>query len=367
VVADPDWLESNDSLHPIGSGPFVFDSWQIDSKLVAKKNARYWRTDANGARLPYLDEVEFQVVPDGTNRTHTLESGQADMIQLTSPDQIADFQRRADNGEYQIFANAKGETAELFVQLNSSEAPFDDPDARRALAFATDKQEVIDTLGAGLYEPANGPFAPGSRWFTPNDYPQHDLAKAQQLVDQVKARHGGRFAFEVLGQPNIDSTRALQYLQQQWAKVGIEASIKTMDQATGIIAVITGRYQAVLWQQFDTPHPIGDGVWWLPELVTPPGEFSLNFARHKDDELGRLLHQAAQTPDRTTQDDLYRKVGKRLSEDVPYVWLYHTQNAVVARPRVVNVVNYTLPDGHKGLPMVQGSTLLTQVWLRGTG
>ena len=52
VVADPDWLESNDGLNPIGSGPFVFDEWTPGDSLTVTKNPDYWRTDADGTPLP---------------------------------------------------------------------------------------------------------------------------------------------------------------------------------------------------------------------------------------------------------------------------------------------------------------------------
>ena len=68
VVADPDWLESNDSLKPIGTGPFAMDTWQIGNKLTVKKNPDYWRKDANGVAMPYLDSVEFRIVTDNDAR-----------------------------------------------------------------------------------------------------------------------------------------------------------------------------------------------------------------------------------------------------------------------------------------------------------
>jgi peptide/nickel transport system substrate-binding protein len=367
VVADPDWMESNDGLHPIGTGPFVFHEWQIGSKLVAKKNPRYWRFDQHGNRMPYLDEIEFQVLTDAGSRTAGLDAGQLDVIQITDPDLIRNFQERADESRLQVFANTGGENVELFVQLNTLAPPFDDPDARRALAYATDRRQLIDDLGAGLYEPASGPFAPGSRWYSENEYPDHDPAKAAELVERVKSRNGGRFEFDLLGAPNPENSRQLQYLQQMWARAGITATIRTMEQATLIVSVITGRYQATTWTQFDSPHPIGDAVWWNPETVTPVGEFSLNFARNRNPRIATLLHEANQAPDAAVRDERYREVARLLAIDVPYVWLYHTQQAIVARNRVVNVTNGALPGGQKGLPMTQGSIATVQIWLRGTG
>ena len=54
---------------------------------------------------------------------------------------------------------------------------------------------------------------------------------------------------------------------------------------------------------------------------------------------------------------------KRLGADIPYVWLFHSQISVVADKNLVNVTNYTLPGGQKGLPLQDGSHPLFQVWI----
>lgn len=71
--------------------------------------------------------------------------------------------------------------SEVFIMLNNKVAPFDDLDARRALVFATDKKVIIGQLQAGLFEPANGPHAPGSPYSAESGYgpgPLHGSAPA---------------------------------------------------------------------------------------------------------------------------------------------------------------------------------------------
>src|SRR5439155_7015191 len=83
-----------------------------------------------------------------------------------------------------------GETEEGMVMLNTGKPPFDDVRLRRALAFATNKQQLIDITAAGVGTPADGPWAPGSPWYTPTGYPQMNLGQARTLVQQVKAEKG---------------------------------------------------------------------------------------------------------------------------------------------------------------------------------
>jgi peptide/nickel transport system substrate-binding protein len=364
VVAEPDWLESNDSLHPIGTGPFVFDRWTVDAELTVKKNPNYWQRDRDGVPYPYLDAVKFVVLGDSGARLGALEAGNVDVIQSAPLGRLADLQRRAKAGELQVFAKTNAETSESFVMLNNRSALFRDVEARQALAYATDRQAVADTVTQGLNQPASGPFAPTSRWYAESGYPGYDPVRAKELVDRVKARNGGRFEFRLWGPPDPVLQQSLQLLQQQWAAVGIDARIQAIEQATMIVGVVTGGYDAVLWSQFDAPHPANDIVWWAPEIVKDPPAFTLNFARYADDATGAALQKLLATTDEAEIRRQLQVVQQRMGEQVPYVWLYHTQVTFIADDSVVNLVDYTLPDGAKGIDQMQGSHPLYQVWRR---
>jgi ABC-type transport system substrate-binding protein len=365
VVADQDWLSSGNSDRPIGTGPFSLVSWTPGDSLLVAKNESYWRDG-----LPYLDTVEFKIVVDDTSRSASLRTGDLDIIQTGSATELALFKEDVAGGaDFQIFEAITGETSEVLVQTNGMKAPFDQIDARRALSYATDKDEFIDIVAGGRYEAANGPFSPSSPWYIDTDYPQYDPVKAQELVDKVKAANGGSFAFELVGPPTPDAARAMQFLQQQWSEFGIEVTPVTIEQAPLIVKILTGDYQATMWTQFDSPHPLGDSIWWHPNTAKPIPEFALNFARNKDERIGEALDTAREVSDPAKEKELYQEVQTYLAEDNPYIWLYHTQLSIVAQPNVVNVVNYKLPpneqgEERKGLPIQFGSHPLYQVWLR---
>ena len=361
VVGDPDWMESNDSLHPIGTGPFSFDQWEIGSKLTVKKNADYWRKDADGVSYPYLDGIEFRPITDGASRSAALRAKDIDIMLTNSGAQITDFQK---SDEFQILSDPQGESDETFIILNTQAPPFDDVDARRALAYATDKNAVVEIMTEGFNEPADGPWGPTSPWYTRTDYPQFDQAKARELVEKVKAKHGGTFSFALQGVATPEQQKGQQLLQQQWKEVGIDVELTTLEQTTMIITVVTGKYQAANWAQFGAQHPDLDGVWWSPELASAPPAFTLNFARLKDDEIGAAQKKGRAAADVQGQKDAVAVVQKRLAEDVPYVWLYHTKIGVISSPKLQNVANYTLPDGAKGLDLNEGAHPLFQISLR---
>jgi ABC-type transport system substrate-binding protein len=375
VVVDQDWLASGNADKPIGTGAFKLDTWTPDKEMVVKKNPDYWQKDTNGVQLPYLDEVDFRPITDDSSRSASLQKGDISIMEMTSAQEIVRFKELGDRGEFQVFNATSGETSESFIQLNTMAAPFNDIDARRALAYATNKTEYIDAVAEGLYEPANGPFAPSSKWYNPavaTTYPQFDLAKAKELVDKVKAKNGGTFSFKLIGPPSTTTGKGLQLLQGQWAAAGIDATIDTVEQAPLIVKVLTGDYQSVAWQQFASPHPLGDSIWWHPNTAKPIPQFALNFARNKDEEIGAKLDAARSETDPQKELEDYQFVQKKLDEDIPYIWLYHSQISIVARNDVVNVVNWTLPPNErgerkKGLELQDGAHPLAQVWIKRAG
>jgi peptide/nickel transport system substrate-binding protein len=363
VVADPDWVESNDGVKPVGTGPFKIQDWKIGTSLTAQRNRSYWQKDAHGASLPYLDSVEFRVIDDGTARAEALKSGDIDLMQSTSGEDILQFQK---TDGFQVITDNQGETQERFIELNTMQPPFDDVDARQAVAYATDKAKFNQAMSGGYNEVANGPFPPTSPWFVESGYPQYDPAKAKTLVTAVKARHGGKFEFAVIAVPDPQVQAEISLLKEMWEEAGIKVTIETLDAKALVIRVIFGHFQSTIWLQFDAPQPIIEGVWWAPENATPldPPTISLNGARNKDPEIGAALMRGRAATDDATMKESMATIQKRLSQDVPYIWLDHEHGAIIGSDRLVNMTKYTLPDGAPGLNILRGAHPISQIWIR---
>lgn len=364
MVADPDWLRSGRPDGPIGSGPFVLATWQPGTSLRVVRNPDYWRVDANGVRLPYLDEVDFRPMTDPDARGAALQAGTVDLIQTTTTDQILRFNKLAEDGKFQVFNDTNSEPAEVFVLMNTARAPFDDPGARRALVLATDREAFVKNLEHGTFATADSPYPVSSPWHVDVTYPSHDASAAKALVASVAASHGGAFRFSLLAPADPRDLAALQWLIKQWAEVGIEATLDPVDTGADD-RVAVGAFQATLWRQFSSPHPIGDAAAWAPATVAPLGEAGLNLARSRDEVIGAALDAARTTPDAAVQKQQYGIVQQRLADDLPYAWLYHGQFGVVAVNDLANVATYSLPGGEKGLELLVGSQPLYQVWRRG--
>ncbi len=350
---------------PVGTGPFVFDEWVPDNRFVATRNPDYWRTDADGNQLPYLDTVEFRPIPDQNSRTASIQSGTVSMIHTTDPREIDKLEAAASSGELQLVID-KGEKEEAFVMLNTQVAPLDDLRVRQALAHATDRDVFNAVINDNLREVADGPFSEGSKWKVDTDYPDFDPARAQELVDEYEAEKG---PLELTLANSGTDSRGLDLLKQQWEAVGISVNTELIEQSQFILNAAVGDYQAYEWRQFGGADPDYDYIWWASENSAPPGEgIALNFARNEDPELDAALQQGRASTDLAVRKEAYAKVQERLNTTLPYIWLDRAEWALIATNAVRGITNGPLPDGSPANPIggpggFGGVTFLTQTWL----
>jgi peptide/nickel transport system substrate-binding protein len=365
VAADITWLKSTDWAHPIGTGPFKIESWDLNHSIVLSRNRDYWRTDRWGNRLPYLDSIEFRVIPSDQQRANALSSGDLDIMMQTLPTAgLLALRQECREEKLQCFSDEKGETPENYVVLNTSIPPFDDIDARRALALAVDRDDYVRQVTGGLSTPADGVHAPGSPWYTPSVYPAYDPDEARHLAEKVRARQGGDFRFTLMGASSEESTRIMQYLQAAWKKIGIEADIDLAENQQKIIRQLTGDYQASVTQNFDYTRPTVTAAFFDPSQ-TAPGKPTLVFSRLNDAELGARIETLVRAaPTMEAWRTANTAVMNRLNELVPFIWLDHAPRTIVARPNLVNVVDATLPDGEVAADFTGGAHGLSQIWVR---
>ena len=163
MIAAPSMLDDQDngSRHPVGSGPFAFDHWSPDTELAAKRYDRYWRKDATGTALPYLDELDFKPIPEPQSAYDALRSGDIDLLVTSNQLLVSKMRSAARDGDLQFLQSA-GELEERMVMLNTARAPLNDVRVRRALAYATDQATIAAISGIDPDNIATGPFVVGT-------------------------------------------------------------------------------------------------------------------------------------------------------------------------------------------------------------
>ena len=256
-----------------GLGPFVLSAYSPGERLVFARNPRYWRKDAKGTQLPYLDRLTIDVVPEESTELLRLTSGASDVTISEVPSEAyATVKREAEAGKLRLYDLGVGYDADAFW-LNLRPGAFASDrragwlqrdELRRAISMAVDRQLFADTVFLGAALPAYGPITPANKkWFSP-DAPRtpHDPAGARALLASIGLtdRNGDGMLedasqapvrFTVVtqkGRPRLE--RGVSVIRDELKKVGIAVDIVALDATAVIDRIMSGKFEAIYFSVY---------------------------------------------------------------------------------------------------------------------
>ncbi len=344
---------------PIGSGPFIQKEWIPDNSWSGTKNPNYWRSDAKGNKLPYLESLEFRPITDPQSRVNALLAGDVNMLHTTDFPAMAKLRSEAQSGALQVVFD-QNDSEESFVMFNTAKSPLNDVRVREGLKLCTDPAEVRLISEVPEDRAADSQFNKDSPWYFNSGFKTNDPAAGKALIEQVKAEKGP-IAFTLGTTPVPANVNVTALLKQQWETCGVSVTTTTTEQSKFILDMATGNYQANLTRQFSASDPAVDYVWWTGKNATGP--LALNFARLNDPELNAALDKGRGSPDLAVRKEAYATVQKRQTALVPYIWLAHSQWAIAGAKNIRNFTSMTLPDGAKAQSFQGGTVKLTETWI----
>jgi ABC-type transport system substrate-binding protein len=355
VMMAPEMINDPEGgANPIGTGPFVFEEWVPDDRVVLTANEDYF------LGRPYVDELEFKVIVDNQARRNALDSGDLDAAQVSSPADLQELEQRSD---VKVHIASAGEEQETFVLLNQLKPPFDNIRAREAVIAGVDREEIAEALFDGYLEVADGMFPPDSPWYVDTDYPEHDQERAIAAKEAYEAETGQPLTFELGGPPTDASLEIRQAIAEQLEAIDIDVEITSLEQTQYIASTVSGSYQASMWIFHGSPHPDSEYPFLHGSFAAPEGELGLNFARHRNGEMDALLNRARAQSDPATQKELYDEIQRLHAEGLVYLWLWHLKQGVVTRPAVHGVTEWQFEDGTEGAPLQQLRHKWHQIWI----
>ena len=360
MVAPNHISDPNLAQHPVGTGPFIFQSWVPGDHFTATRNPNYWRKDASGAQLPYLSQVTFKPIIDPQSRENSLLSGTVDLIHTDDAQAIVDLRTQKSIHEIE---QTTGRVELSFVMLNLSKAPLDDVRIRQALAMGLDQNRYRQVIDFGITKPATGPFSDGSGYTNAPGYPAYNPTMAKQLVQQYEADHHTNKVEIEFGTTNVArNLQANNLIADMWNQIGITAHVVQVEQSAYIGNAVGGNYTAYGWRQFGEPDPDADITWWASDKANPP--LATNFARNKDPQIDAALADARSSSDPAKRKSDYTTVSARFNQDLPYIWLAQTLWVYAGKPAVENIDGgHTLPDGSPARALLSGIFVPTEYWL----
>ncbi|MGW8185836.1 MAG: ABC transporter substrate-binding protein [Desulfobacterales bacterium] len=217
-----DWFK----IHPVGTGPFMFASYEPQQKTVLKRNEKYFRAK------PILDQVEILYMPNVSSREFGLRTGEIHIIEGMNEAKWVDKMATFPDVTVQAF----GPCEVQYLHFNMSKKPFDDLRVRKAFAYAVSRNQVAvfmgESLAVPIYSGALAPPAPGALTKAEAEKAgvvyDDDVAKAKALLKEAGMPDG--FTTEaIISELATSYRKPMVAIQAQVKRAGIDMKLKVVD------------------------------------------------------------------------------------------------------------------------------------------
>ena len=308
------------ATNPIGTGPFVFDSWSPKNQVVLVANKEYFQ----GA--PKLDRVVFRLIQEETTAEIALQRGEIDVFYALQNAEVIGRLAKVQG----ITVHRRTANHTINMVLNATYEPLGKPQIRRAIAHAVNLKAMRDVFFSGLKGQPNwvltSSFEESAKDLT--EWP-YDPEKAKALLREAGYPNGFKLTVTSLTLQPYDKIGVL--LADDLRKAGIDSSVQILERAAYLAARGAGTPHVVITGVTGPADP--DQPLWnlLHSSSFPPG---LNTARYKG--IDELLESAQIELDRPKRLALYRQMQQKLREDVPIVPLYNDMLFAASRASVKN-------------------------------
>ncbi|AUD13145.1 MULTISPECIES: ABC transporter substrate-binding protein [unclassified Planococcus (in: firmicutes)] len=313
------------STNPVGTGPFVFEEWLRNDRVVMNKNEDYWLEG-----YPKLDSVIIRAIPDNSARLNALLSGEVDMIDGVDPDSVEQIESTEG-----LRVLSRPPLNIGYLGLTVTREPFDDKLVRQAFNHAIDKEAMVDGLFAGQAEPAKNPIPPSVEGYNDSiEAYDYDPEKAKELL--AEAGYPDGFEMELWAMPvprpyMPDANKVAEFLQSNLAEIGVTANIVSYEWATYLDRAKKGEADAFILGWTGTNGDADDFIYslWHEDNIG-----DLNSTQYANEELNQVLEEARTITDQERRNELYREAQEIMYEDPPIVPLVHPTPLMAAKSTI---------------------------------
>lgn len=310
--------DENFARNPVGTGPFVFESWTRDDRMVMRAFENYW-----GGR-PKVDIVEFRPIVEDVTRLLALEAGEIDLYQGQV---VAAEIPRLERDPNIVVQRATG-LGHTYVGFNMRNPILQDVRVRQAISHLIPREAIVERVLRGVGRVAVSPISPDVPWFNP-DVPRYDYdpERARALLEEAGLGQGIRLRLHTNENPvRIQIAEILQFEAQ---RVGIELQV-TIEEFGAFIARIldttTADYDLYLlgWTGNVDPNYAMYGLFH--------SQGDNNYVGYSNPALDVLLEAGRRVPPSTDESNaIYQEAQALLMADPPFAFINYTEEIGVHR------------------------------------
>ena len=316
-------------------GPYKLAQWQSQQSILMRANENYFDGPV------WITERMTRIIPDRATQFLELTAGRLDSVGLSPMQYTRLFETKEQlKNNYNRYKYL--DFVYTYLGFNLQRKPFDNQKVREAIAYAIDRQEILDGVQLGLGETIATPYKPGTYWVNEKLKPRpFDPEKARTLLaeagwtdsdgDGLIDKDGKPFSFTILtNNGNKQRSDAATIMQQRLKTVGITINIRLVEWSAFIQNFINKRdFDAVILGWSLSPDPDQYTIWHSSQ--TGPRQF--NFLTYKNDNVDTALDTARRTFDRSLRKQQYDIMQEEIYKDVPMVFLFAPYSLPVMHKR----------------------------------
>ncbi len=311
----------------VGSGPFYLCGFDQGSSMEFCANKNYWRDGADGAPLPYLDGVNFEIIPDDATRILKLQAGEVDVAEFVPFSRVTEL-----DADPAINMKLYPSTRIIYSPINTRDAradgspnPLADVRVRQAINYATNKDALIGLVLQGAGKSMTSPLMAAATQLSADLGPLYgyDIEKAKALVAEAGLEPGTEITLTTLAGSADDST-IFAALQQMWAPLGINLVVEQVDGPTRGAKNRSGEFDIHTYGWVNDVNDPSQVVGWLGYTPTAKA-----VGTGWENAAFNTLYEASQTevdPEKRAQE--YVEMQEIYAEAAPLLFMYETPFAV---------------------------------------
>lgn len=311
------------NANPVGTGPYEFVEWNSGENAILRKYDDYWQDG-----IPAIDEIEFRILPDESSKISQLETDAIQAVDRMSP-QYVDQIESTDG----ISVHRTNDVSSGRVDFNTDVEPFDDRRVRRAIAWAIDKEQIVETVLQG-YGEAGRSILPNS---FPNfngdiedfNHPNGDPDEARELLAEAGQED---LSLEIITSTTTQHEQTATLIQSMLDDVGVDASVQTLDGSTFWTREQEGDFEVAVsnWESFADPD----------ELLYLHHTDGLNVWNVSNEELDDLLDEQRGTTDPDERGELLDEIQQIIYEEAYSVYTYYPERIQGVSDRIDGFEQY---------------------------
>ncbi len=306
---------------PIGTGPFVLQSYSRDANIRYVAHPDYFRGKAAS------EQLVFSITPDTSVRMQKIQAGECAIALSPSPAQRVEALK---NPKIKQLATPAFMTA--FVALNTEHPPLNQPDVRRAIRLAFDQTHYIKAVFQDTAIAASSVYPPNTWSAKTYPAPSDPIAQAKTLLKQIDFKQDKPihiFISSSGSQLNPNPKLGAELLQADLKNIGIEANIINLEWGELIKRAKAGEHD-LLFMGWAGDNGDPDNF-ITPQFACAALKTGINFARYCEPSMDQWISDAKQNTNQEQRSVLYEKIQDRINEQTLWIPLAHPQAWVLVR------------------------------------